>query len=308
MRAFVKKCERRTRICRSLSCSESETHTESFSLSSPRIHIGVPPSPIMELDTSLSPPSSGKERDARLSPYVQAAYRVITAAATPLLGLLLLVRQALGKESATRLRERWGHATTRRPRGRLVWLHAASLGEGAAALPLITKILEESPSTSILVTGGSVAADDWRRRAFPAEVIRQFVPVDTPSAVERFVTHWKPDVGIFVDSELWPNLIARSSANGVRLALVNARMSASSAKMWSLPVANCLFRDTLRNFHVISTQVRGGEKPKDQKTQTRLMHAWAAHGRRRLPVYFFSLPPSLFLTRGQDGFGERGQG
>ena len=114
---------------------------------------------------------------------VKAVYRVITAASTPIVAAHLLVRQALGKESKTRMRERWGYATKPRPFGRLVWLHAASLGEGAAALPLIVKILEESPSTNVLVTGGSVAADDWRRDAFPEKVIRQFVPVDTPRAV-----------------------------------------------------------------------------------------------------------------------------
>lgn len=159
-------------------------------------------------------------------------------------------------------------------------------------MPLIMKILEEFPSTSILVTGGSVAADDWRRRAFPAEVIRQFVPVDTPAAVKRFVTHWKPDVGIFVESELWPNLIESSSANGVRLALVNARMSASSAKMWNLPVANCLFKDTVRNFYVISTQVRGREKPKYQKAQTHLTHTSGA----AFPFTFLVFPLPLFGT------------
>ena len=191
-----------------------------------------------------------------MSPCVKAAYRLITAAATPFVAAHLLVRQAMGKESSTRLRERWGHATIPRPRGRLVWLHAASLGEGAAALPLIMKILEESPSTNILVTGGSVAADEWRRRAFPGKVIRQFVPVDTPAAVQRFVSHWKPDVGIFVESELWPNLIETSAANGVALALVNARISASSARMWSYPIANRLFRETARHFCAISSQNR----------------------------------------------------
>lgn len=263
MGAFVEEFKPRTKICRSSSSADTETHTQSFSLLSRRIHIGTPPPARMGLET-------------RLLPYVKAAYRVITAAATPILAAHLLVRQANGKESATRLCERWGHATKRRPRGRLVWLHAASLGEGAAALPLIMKILQELPSTSILVTGGSVAADDWRSHAFPAEVIRQFVPVDTPAAVRRFITHWKPDVGIFVESELWPNLIESSSANGVRLALVNARMSASSAKMWSLPVVNCLFKDTVRNFHVISTQVREKKTVKKPRKNITSLHVGAA--------------------------------
>ena len=132
---------------------------------------------------------------------VKAVYRLITAASTPIVAAHLLVRQAFGKESKTRMRERWGFATKPRPFGRLVWFHAASLGEGAAALPLIMKILEESPSTSVLVTGGSVAADDWRRGAFPEKVIRQFVPVDTPRAAgDAQLTHLHSLVHRFIRS------------------------------------------------------------------------------------------------------------
>ena len=189
--------------------------------------------------------------EASASPCIRAAYRIFSAAVAPLIALHLLARQAMGKES--RLSERWGRATRRRPDGRLLWLHASSLGEGAAALPIIVKILEEMPSASVLVTGGSVAADEWRRRRFPAGVITQFVPVDTPAAVRRFVTHWKPEVGIFIESELWPNLIEISRTHGVALALVNARISDASARVWRVPVCNWLFRDTVRHFRVVSS-------------------------------------------------------
>jgi 3-deoxy-D-manno-octulosonic-acid transferase len=159
------------------------------------------------------------------------AWRLLTWALSPAAKLLLRERAARGKEDLTRLNERLGLAELPRPQGRLVWVHGASVGESLSALPLIEKLLEAG-DTTVLVTSGTVTSAAMMSQRLPAGAIHQFVPLDTPGAVSRFLDHWKPDLGLFVESDLWPNLILAAQARDVKLALVNARISASSAERW----------------------------------------------------------------------------
>jgi 3-deoxy-D-manno-octulosonic-acid transferase len=157
------------------------------------------------------------------------AWRLLTGLLTPFSRLLLRERAARGKEDWARFNERMGVAGLARPEGRLVWVHGASVGESLAALPLIGKLLENA---SVLVTSGTVTSAAMMGRRLPSGALHQFVPLDTPRAVARFLDHWKPDAGLFIESDLWPNLITGAAARGVKLALVNARISARSAERW----------------------------------------------------------------------------
>ncbi|HEX2760195.1 MAG TPA: 3-deoxy-D-manno-octulosonic acid transferase, partial [Rhizomicrobium sp.] len=141
-------------------------------------------------------------------------------------------RAARGKEDWARVNERLGLAGLPRPEGRLVWIHGASVGESLSALPLIGKLLEDG-NIHVLVTSGTVTSAAMMGQRLPRGAIHQFVPLDTPGAVARFLDHWKPDAGLFVESDLWPNLILMAKARGVKLALVNARISARSAERWA---------------------------------------------------------------------------
>ena len=174
----------------------------------------------------MSLPPSGK------LPWGLKAWRLLTWMLSPLAPLLLRERAARGKEDWTRLNERLGLSGLPRPDGRLVWIHGASVGESLSALPLITKLLEAG-NTNVLVTSGTVTSAAMMSHRLPAGAIHQFVPLDTPGAVARFLDHWKPDAGLFVESDLWPNLILAARARGVALALVNARISARSAQGWN---------------------------------------------------------------------------
>ncbi|HEX4636055.1 MAG TPA: 3-deoxy-D-manno-octulosonic acid transferase [Rhizomicrobium sp.] len=158
-------------------------------------------------------------------------WRLLTWALSPLARLLLRERAARGKEDWTRSNERLGVSGLPRPEGRLVWVHGASVGESLSALPLIQKLLEAG-DTHVLVTSGTVTSAAMMSQRLPEGAVHQFVPLDTPGAVARFLDHWKPDIGLFVESDLWPNLILTAQARGVRLALVNARISAASAQRW----------------------------------------------------------------------------
>lgn len=159
------------------------------------------------------------------------AWRVVSRLATPLVPLWLARRLARGKENRARIGERLGQITIPRPTGRLVWVHGASVGESLSALPLMERLLTE-PDISVLVTSGTLASATILGQRLPAGALHQFVPLDTPRAVSRFFDHWKPDLGLFVESDLWPNLVMEATARGIPLALINARMSAESAQRW----------------------------------------------------------------------------
>jgi len=162
-------------------------------------------------------------------PFGLRAWRVLTGMASPFARLLLRRRATRDKEDWTRLNERLGMAGLARPEGRLVWIHGASVGESLSALPLIEKLQEHA---SVLVTSGTVTSAAMMGQRLPPGALHQFVPLDMPGAVNRFLDHWKPDAGLFVESDLWPNLILGAASRGVKLALVNARISARSAERW----------------------------------------------------------------------------
>jgi len=163
------------------------------------------------------------------------AWSLLASALQPLAPFWLRHRVARGKEEPERLGERLGMAGKPRPEGRLVWVHGASVGESLSALPLIEKLMTDG--FHVLVTSGTVTSAAMMARRLPpatggAMAIHQYVPLDLPRAVARFLDHWRPEAGLFVESDLWPNLIAATAARGIKLALVNARMSQASAEGW----------------------------------------------------------------------------
>ena len=160
-------------------------------------------------------------------------YALATGLAEPLAPWLLSRRVKRGKEDATRLGERLGRASRPRPDGPLIWLHGASVGESVSLLPLIARIAAARPDLTVLVTSGTRTSAELLGKRLPAGAIHQYAPVDAPGAVARFLEHWRPGLGLFVESELWPNLILGARRRGVGLALVSARMTEVSAKGWA---------------------------------------------------------------------------
>ena len=167
----------------------------------------------------------------RLAPALRA-YRVVSGFAGLFAGAWLSSRARKGKEDPARLNERFGRYTQKRPAGALAWLHAASVGESGVALALIEALAARDPALSFLLSTGTRTSADLVARRAPARTTHIYAPIDRVSAVRRFVKHWRPDLGVFVESELWPNLILEADDAGVPLALVNARMSPRSLKRW----------------------------------------------------------------------------
>ena len=154
----------------------------------------------------------------------------------PLVRALLAHRAKAGKEDPDRVGERLGHAVAPRPPGPLIWLHGASVGESLVAWNVAQDLLDHQPALSILITSGTRTSADMLARKIDAaqarRVIHQYVPVDLPQAAEAFLTHWRPDLGVFVEGEIWPNLLTAARARNIPTALINARMTLRSLTNW----------------------------------------------------------------------------
>lgn len=149
---------------------------------------------------------------------------------SPLASAFLRWREKAGKEDAARRGERLGFTERARPAGPLIWVHAASVGETMAALPLIDRLSSSGPA--LLLTTGTITAAEIARKRLPKSSIHQFVPLDIPGAVERFLDHWRPNLAIFAESELWPTMLDALRRRALPLAVVNARMSERSFRSW----------------------------------------------------------------------------
>ena len=202
-------------------------------------------------------------------------YRAATGLFEPCAPALLARRARRGKEDPARLSERLGRSTLPRPAGKLVWLHGASVGEGLSLLPLIATLRARRPDLAVLVTSGTATSAELLQRRLPEGAIHQFVPVDAPGAAARFLDHWRPDLAVFVESELWPNLRLAARDRAVPTALVSARFSEASLKGWTrAPAAG---RALLSGFKLVM--------PQDDATAARLVALGASdHGRLNLKL------------------------
>lgn len=160
------------------------------------------------------------------------AYRLLTRLLEPLAPRLLDARARKGKEDPVRVDERLGLTRVRRPDGDLVWLHGVSVGETLSLLPVVERLRAVRPDLRILVTSGTVTSAALLTRRLPDGVIHQFAPVDAPGAVDAFLDHWRPAAAVFVESELWPNLILKAHKRGVKLVLASARITQKTADGW----------------------------------------------------------------------------
>ncbi len=159
-------------------------------------------------------------------------YRLLTRLLEPLAPRLLDARARKGKEDPVRVDERLGLTRIPRPPGDLVWLHGVSVGETLSLIPVVERLRKVRPDLAILVTSGTVTSAALLAQRLPDGVIHQFAPVDAPGAVDAFLDHWRPSVGLFVESELWPNLILGARQRGVKLVLASARITEKTADGW----------------------------------------------------------------------------
>ena len=165
-------------------------------------------------------------------PFTLKLYRASTRLAAPFAGMVLKRRLKRDKEDPMRVAERRGIASKRRPRGPLVWVHGASVGEILSVMPLLDRI--RASGFAILLTSGTVTAARLAQRRLPEGVLHQFAPLDSPVFVQRFLEYWQPGLVLLAESELWPNIITEGARRGIPLVLINGRLSKRSFDRWKM--------------------------------------------------------------------------
>jgi 3-deoxy-D-manno-octulosonic-acid transferase len=176
-------------------------------------------------------------------------YQRVAAGAEPLLVSLLNRRIKNGKEEAERIEERKGITPLHRPGGVLVHLHAASVGEAQSGLIIIDRLLKTNSDLQVLVTTGTVTSAKMMKKNLPPRAFHQFAPLDHPEWVKRFFDHWQPDLVLWMESELWPNMLRQIRGKKIPAVLVNARLSDRSYKRWRY------FKNAARELLLIFTSI-----------------------------------------------------
>lgn len=184
--------------------------------------------------TRATPPAAMDRTAPRPKPGPKLKlYRGLTHLARPLAPMLIRYRARRGKEDQARSEERYGTPSIDRPNNHVVvWVHAASVGETNAVLPVVNRLLDMREDIFVVLTTGTVTSAAMAKTRLGPRACHQFVPIDTPAFARRFLNHWQPDLAIFTESEIWPNLILEASQSKTPIALVNARMSKRSHSRW----------------------------------------------------------------------------
>lgn len=173
-------------------------------------------------------------RGAGARPFLLRLYLAGSRRAAGIAERFLRRRLAEGKEEGARLGERMGEASQPRPEGQLVWFHAASVGEAASLLELLRRLAQARPALRCLVTTGTVTSAQLLADRLPETCLHQYVPMDVLPWVRRFLDHWRPDLAVWTESELWPAMLTETHGRGIPMLLINARISARSFRRWRM--------------------------------------------------------------------------
>jgi len=183
-------------------------------------------------------------------PFALRSYRALTSILTPIAPALLFRRLRRGKENPKRVQERYAETQVTRPAGPLIWMQCASVGELLTVVPLMERLRERG--FGVLCTSGTATSAQLAGERLPPDVIHQFTALDAPRFVNRFFQHWRPDLALFVESDLWPNLIMTAAERGTPLILVNGRVSERSFRRWRFAPAT--IAALLRRFDLCLAQ------------------------------------------------------
>ncbi len=179
-------------------------------------------------------------------------YSSLMGLSAPVLRLVLRVRSKGGKEDPARLGERMGVPGRRRPAGRLVWIHAASVGEAQSALILIDALSAQQPDATLLVTTGTVTSAQLMEKRLPSGAFHQYYPLDHPRWTAAFLDHWQPDLVLWMESEIWPNMLMDIARRKIPALLINARLSEKSLRRWKLVARDA--QTLLQTFSLVLAQ------------------------------------------------------
>jgi 3-deoxy-D-manno-octulosonic-acid transferase len=190
--------------------------------------------------------------DARALGLAARAY----LAASPLIGLLapMILRKRLrkGREDPLRWREKLGEPGLARPEGRLIWLHAVGIGEVMALRGFIAAVSRLDPQAWFLVTSSARSSAQVIAGNLPERTFHQYLPLDAPVFLARFLDHWRPSLSVWAEQDLWPGAVLACQKRGIPLALINARMDAASFRKRNK--IKSLYADLYAGFDLVSAQ------------------------------------------------------
>ena len=163
-------------------------------------------------------------------------YRFFTYLFYPLAPIYLYLRKIRKKEDPIRYKEKLSKINLERGEGFLIWFHVASIGEAMSIIPLIDACIKEKRFDRILVTSITLSSGKILEKKFKnnPKINHQFLPLDMISFINKFLEHWNPNISVFIDSEVWPNLILKISEKKIPLLLINARITKKSFDRWKL--------------------------------------------------------------------------
>jgi len=148
--------------------------------------------------------------------------------------IIILARLFRKKEHSTRFKEKFGFYSQKKLNGKLIWFHGASVGEILSIIPLIEKLEKNKKIKQVLITSNTLSSSKIINNLKFKKLVHQFFPIDTSYHTKKFLNYWKPSIAIFIDSEIWPNMITNIKKKNITLMLINARITNKSFKKWKI--------------------------------------------------------------------------
>ena len=185
-------------------------------------------------------------------------YKILSVIFLPIIIIVVIFRVFQNKEINTRIKERFAFPSKKRAKGKLIWINASSIGEYFATLSLIKKIRKIKPRTKILLTTNTKTSALLAKKIRDKNVIHQFTPQDNPLVIKKFLKHWNPSLVLWMESEFWPIILNETKKYGVKMILLNGRMSDISFRNWSL--FTFFFKEIISNFSLILTMSKFDQK------------------------------------------------
>ncbi len=181
-------------------------------------------------------------------------YKILSVIFLPIVIIIIFFRIFQSKEINNRIKERFSFPSVKRPQGKLIWINASSIGEYLATISLIKKIRKIRPKTKILLTTNTKTSALLAQKITDKCVFHQFTPQDNPLVIKKFLNYWKPSLVLWMESEFWPIILDETKKYGVKMILLNGRMSDKSFKNWSY--FKFFFKKIISNFSLILTMSR----------------------------------------------------
>ena len=189
-----------------------------------------------------------------MSKFLLLIYKILSIVLLPLVILIIFFRIYQNKEINTRIKERFAFPSVKKPKGKIIWINASSIGEYLATISLIKKIRKIKPKTKILLTTNTKTSALLAEKITDKNIFHQFTPQDNPLVIKKFLNYWKPSLVLWMESEFWPIILDETKKYGVKMILLNGRMSDKSFKNWSY--FKFFFKKIISNFSLILTMSR----------------------------------------------------